>query len=96
MATPLEKDTVELEKPCPVLGEEELNMLETHMRVMDISTHRMLGFGNAVCGTGVEEHSLQSRRGEKCVTAVPEIPIILSAWKIFPTVALKYKVHSCK
>ena len=58
----------ELEKPCPVLGEEELNMLEMHTRVVDIRTHRTLRFGNAVCGTGVEEHSLESCRWEKCVT----------------------------
>lgn len=52
----------ELEKPCPVLGEEELNMLEMRTRVMDIRMQCTLEFGNAVCGTGVEEDSLESCR----------------------------------
>lgn len=44
-------------------------MLEMAMRVTDIRTHRTLGSGNAVGGTGVEEHSLEGCRWEKRATA---------------------------
>lgn len=58
----------ELEKSCLVMGEKEPNVLEMRMRVTDFRTHCTLGFGNAVCGTGVEEHSLESCRWEKRAT----------------------------
>jgi len=56
------------EKPCPVPGEEELNVLEVPVRAVGIRRHRTLGFGNAVRGAGTEEHSLESCRWDKHVT----------------------------